>query len=89
MPDDQNSFRFACQYKYVFHIISPYIYGETATYKTSVAKSFQILQIVQEIFSTMLRDLCSNQYKNKFIERLNQFLKNAYVGFWNWKEPDR
>lgn len=42
MPDDQNSFRFACQYKYVFHIISPYIYGETATYKTSVAKFFTV-----------------------------------------------
>lgn len=43
-----------------------------------ISENFQILQIVQEIFSTMLRDLCSNQYKNKFIERLNQFLKNAY-----------
>ena len=43
-----------------------------------ISENFQILHIVQEIFSTMLRDLCSNQYKNKFIERLNQFLKNAY-----------
>ena len=43
-----------------------------------ISENFQILQIVQEIFSTMLRDLCSNQYKNKFIDRLNQFLKNAY-----------
>lgn len=43
-----------------------------------ISENFQILQIVQEIFSTMLHDLCSNQYKNKFIERLNQFLENAY-----------
>ena len=43
-----------------------------------ISENFQILQIVQEVFSTMLHDLCSNQYKNKFIERLNQFLKNAY-----------
>lgn len=43
-----------------------------------INENFQILQIVQWIFSIMLRDLCSNQYKNKFIERLNQFLKNAY-----------